>query len=67
MDSGPAMASRYLRTDFVPDLLGFLPADWLLLAAATLAGHSGEVASGGALWWLPMLRLLQLARLYRVR
>lgn len=54
------------------DLLGFLPADWLALGALTACGTpclgSGATGwAGSALEWLPMLRLLHLARLYRLR
>jgi len=58
------------------DLLGFLPADWLALGAlaacSTLSGGAPCIGStagwaGGALEWLPLLRLLHLARLYRLR
>ena len=70
VDSGPAMAGHYLKGAFPADLLGFIPADWLLLGLATLAaaGHGGNPGvAAGALEWVPMLRLLHLARLYRVR
>ncbi len=60
------MARHYLKSDFWADLFGFIPADWMLLAAVTaFSGTSGEAA--GALEWLPLLRLMHLARLYRVR
>jgi hypothetical protein len=57
------MARRYLRSDFWADLLGAVPADWLLLAAVAASGDD----AAPALQWLPLLRLLHLARLYRVR
>lgn len=63
----PAMARRYLRSDFWADLLGAVPADWLLLAAAAASGQAGHDGAVPALQWLPLLRLLHLARLYRVR
>lgn len=66
VDSPPAMARHYLKSDFWADLFGFIPADWMLLAAVTaFSGTSGEAA--GTLEWLPLLRLMHLARLYRVR
>ncbi|KAI7843594.1 hypothetical protein COHA_002836 [Chlorella ohadii] len=92
VDSEPQMAQHYFRGDFagkrcfthrsngllvtMPDLLGFLPADWLALGAlaacSTLSGGAPCIGStagweGGALEWLPLLRLLHLARLYRLR
>lgn len=73
--SGPReMARHYARTDLPADLLGFIPADWLLLGTlaaceAASGGGSGYGAGAcsGALEWLPLLRLLHLARLYRVK
>lgn len=65
VDSPAAMARQYLKTDFAADLFGFIPADWMLLAAVAASGHTGEAA--GVLEWLPVLRLMHLARLYRVR
>ena len=68
------MVRHYARTDLPADLLGFLPADWLLLgalaaceAASGGGGGGGGGALAGALEWLPLLRLLHLARLYRVK
>ena len=54
------------------DLLGFLPADWLALGAlavcgAPCLGNGATGWEGGALEWLPLLRLGHLARLYRLR
>ncbi|PSC71927.1 potassium channel SKOR [Micractinium conductrix] len=63
-DDPAAMSRHYLRTDFAADMLGFIPADWLLLGAVAAAGLAGDDALLG---WLPVLRLLHLARLYRVR
>lgn len=60
----PACLLPYLAAD----LLGFVPADWLLLGALGACGAAGgDCAGSGVLEWLPLLRLLHLARLYRVR
>ena len=78
VEDRPSMARHYLAEGgFWIDLLGAIPADWMLLgvsaaaAAATAAGGGGDgdasAASAALLQWLPLLRLLHLARLYRVR
>lgn len=75
VEAPTATRRHYLRSEFAADLLGFIPADWLLLLGAAALGHVGggagiggeAAAAGGALEWLPVLRLLHLARLYRVR
>jgi len=67
IDTPRSMARHYLKHDFAADLLGFMPADWLVLGAVVASGHAGDATGAAALEWLPLLRLLHLARLYRVR
>lgn len=72
VDGPREMAQHYMKDEFCADLLGFVPADWLLLGALAACGAVGGGggaggACAGVLEWLPLLRLLHLARLYRVK
>ena len=65
VEDQPSVARHYLRGQFAADLLGCLPLDWLLLAAC--CGPEPVGVGGACLWWLPLVRLVQLVRLYRLR
>ena len=63
-DDAAAVRATYLGSSgFLADLAGCLPLDYLALAAMGGVAH----ADPGALSLLPLLKLLHLVRLYRVR
>lgn len=57
----PSIAKHYAQTRLVPDLLTTIPFDWIVLGAMGLQQSNSQLA-----WYISMLRLLRLGRVYRV-